>query len=98
MIARTIDFGIIPSNLDQDIINSESSDGLGRGAKFHPGFARSGLRSHVLLAACHSGETAFERTGRGLFTEALLKTLKLFGIGKLKYNTLLDQMQPLGHG
>ena len=82
-------------NLDQHIIDFETSEGLGRGTKFHAGFAHKGLMSHVLLAACHSDELAFERTSGGLFTDALLKTLKHIGFDKLTYTTLLDLMPTL---
>ena len=68
--------------------------GLGRGTEVHSGFARIGLRSHVLLAACRSQELAYERTSRGLFTVALLKTLMDIGIGKLTYASLFDQWMP----
>jgi hypothetical protein len=96
--ARTIDVGNIPSDLDQDVwIEFESS---GRGTRVHSGFAHQGLRSHILLAACHSQELAYERTSRGVFTVALLKTLVHNGIDKLTYATLFDpsRMPPLSSG
>ena len=86
--------GNVPSNLDKDIWESSESMGLGRGTEVHSGFARKGLRSHVLLAACRSQELAYERTSRGLFTVALLKTLMDIGIGKLTYASLFDQWMP----
>ena len=60
------------------------------------GFAREGLRSHVLLAACHSQESAYERLSslRGVFTKALLETFKKIGIDKLTYATLFDLQMP----
>ena len=65
----------------------------------YSGFAREGLRSHVLLAACHSQDFAYERTGRGVFTVALLETLMKIGIDKLTYATLFDvRMPPLSSG
>ena len=76
----------------------ESSKGLERGIKVHSGFARKGLRSHVLLAACRSQELAYERTMRGVFTVALLKTLMDIGIDNLTYATLFDRMPPLSSG
>ena len=89
--------GLTPRNIGGFFKSSDSeARGLvGRAIEAKSGFA---LDSHVLLAACHSTEKAFERTGRGLFTDALLKTLKFIGIDKLKYNTLLNQMPLLGHG
>ena len=98
--ARDIDVENVPSNLDQDIWNVfESSSGSERGTEVHSGFARKGLKSHVLLAACRSQELAYERTSRGAFTVALLKTLTDIGIDKLTYATLFDHwMPPLSSG
>ena len=98
--ARAIKVGNIPSNLDQDIWTRshgvfECSE---RGTEVDSGFARKGLRSHVLLAACRSQELAYERTDRGLFTVALLKTLMDIGIDKLTYATLFDRMPFLSSG
>ena len=94
--ARAIEVGNVPSDLDQDIwFDSESSKGLGRGIEVHSGFIRKGLRSHVLMAACRPLELAYERTSRGVFTVALLKTLLDIGIDKLTYATLFDRMPPL---
>ena len=67
----------------------------------HSGFAREGLRSHVLLAACHSDGAAYERKSRGVFTVALLETLMKpeIEIDKLTYATLFDvRMPPLSSG
>ena len=102
--ARAIDLGNVkvPSNLDQDIWSVfESSKDLEfeRGTMVHSGFAREGLRSHVLLAACHSDGVAYERTSRGVFTVTLLETLMKIGINKLTYANLFDvRMPPLSSG
>jgi hypothetical protein len=99
--ARAIDVEYVPSesDLDQDIwIDFESFKDSGRGTKVHSGFAHKGLRSHVLLAACHSEELAYERTSRGVFTMTLLKTLVDIGIDKLSYATLFERMPPLSSG
>ena len=62
-------------------------------------FTRRGLRSHVLLASCHSQERAYEKASRGVFTGALLETLVKIGIHKLTYATLFDTwMLPLSNG
>jgi len=96
LTARTIVSGTIPSYLDQDIwVDFESSESFERGTKVPSGFARNGLMSHVLLAACHSQELAYERTSRGLFTAALLETLVKIGIDNLTYTTLLSLMPSL---
>ena len=74
-----------PPNLDKDIwgvVESSRAPPKDRGTKVHSSFVRSGLRSHVLLAACGSQKLAYEQmsTGRGVFTVALLKTLMNIGI------------------
>jgi hypothetical protein len=53
------------------------------------GFATRGLRSHVLLTACGANEFAIEREGRGVFTEALVKSLMIRGAHNLTYKELL---------
>ena len=69
------------------------------GSGDHFGFTRRGLRSHVLLASCHSQERAYEKASRGVFTGALLETLVKIGIHKLTYATLFDTwMLPLSNG
>ena len=99
MARRTIHDRNVPSDLDQGIWGVfESSKGSKRGIEVHSGFVRKSLRSHVLLAACHSQELAYECGGRGVFTVALLKTLVDIGIDKLTYATLFDQMPPLSRG
>ena len=93
--ARRIHVGKVPSNLDQNIWSVfESSDVRQRGVVVHSDFARKGLRSHVLLAACRPQELAYERTSRGVFTVALLETLVKFGIDKLTYATLFHLRMP----
>ena len=92
--------GDIPSDLDQDIWSSfETSRDVERGTVVHSGFARNGLRSHVLLAACGAEGIAYERAGRGLFTVELLKVFEEIGIDKLSYASLFAlRMQPLSNG
>ena len=95
-LARGIDIGNIPSDLDRDIwIDFESSKISGRGTEVNAGFTHGGLRSHVLLAACGSEESAIERNGRGLFTQRLLDALMTFEIDKLTYAGLLQRMPRL---
>ncbi|KAG6829593.1 hypothetical protein H0H87_010742 [Tephrocybe sp. NHM501043] len=57
--------------------------------------AKTGLDSHVLLAACKQGQTASEVNGRGVFTEALLRLLKQEGIHKLTYADVIAYIQDL---
>ena len=94
--ARGLDVELedVPSDLDEDIW----FDFVERGVEIPSGFVRKGLRSHVLLAACHSEKSAYERTSRGVFTVALIDTLADIGIDNLTYATLLDQMPPLSSG
>ena len=96
---RTIDEREIPPDLDRDIWGVFKPES-GRASEFHYGFARKGLRSHVLVAACHSRGLAYERTDslRGVFTMALLETLEKTGIDNLTYATLLSEMGPLSSG
>ncbi|KAG9123526.1 hypothetical protein FRC07_014826 [Ceratobasidium sp. 392] len=61
------------------------------------GFARRGLRSHVLMAACKATETAQEPGGRGAFTVALLSILRRPGVEKLTYAELQDKIPYIPH-
>ncbi|KAH0832379.1 hypothetical protein J3R83DRAFT_13411 [Lanmaoa asiatica] len=54
--------------------------------------AYHGLQSHVLLAACGEKELAYEHEGRGLFTTALLETLKNCAIDDLTYSAVLERI------
>ena len=82
----------MPVNLDQKVW----SDGGGsRATEIAPGFARTGLRSHVLLAACGAMETARETGGRGVFTKALLTLLRRDGVEKLRYSDVLKRMDAI---
>jgi hypothetical protein len=58
-------------------------------------FTHGGLRSHVLLAACGSEESAIEQMSRGLFTQRLLETLTTVKIDNLTYAGLLQLMPRL---
>jgi hypothetical protein len=93
---RGIDAGKIPSNLDRDVwIDYESSKASERGTEVNASFTHGGLRSHVLLAACGSEESAMEKMSRGLFTQRLLDTLTTYEIDKLTYANLLQRMPRL---
>ncbi|KAF8810865.1 hypothetical protein BYT27DRAFT_6478243 [Phlegmacium glaucopus] len=60
-----------PKGLDKEIW--ECADKLPK----HPHLPHAVLNSHILLAACQRGEIAYEeRTGRGRFTNLLLKILR----------------------
>jgi hypothetical protein len=95
-LVRGIDAGNIPSELDRDVwIDFESSKGSERGTDVKVGFTHGGLRSHVLLAACSSQESAIEQKSRGLFTQGLLDVLTNSEIDKLTYAGILKRMPRL---
>ncbi|KIM26234.1 hypothetical protein M408DRAFT_194109 [Serendipita vermifera MAFF 305830] len=64
-----------------------------RGCEIAKGFLHTGLRSHVLLAACNENEKAREDGGRGEFTKRLIQTFVETG-GRVTYHDLLLK---LGH-
>ena len=81
-----------PADIDQDLLGTDSA---ARGFGTAAGFARQGLGSHVLLAACTQKESAIEESRRGRFTRAILETIKAVGADKLTYASLLERMDKL---
>ena len=79
----------LPADLDREF--SVSS----RATEVPNGFAQSGLRSHVFLAACGAAEHAKEFDAKGLFTTALLNALVVWGTDIITYNDLLQLIQAL---
>ncbi|KAF8597025.1 hypothetical protein BDV93DRAFT_548099 [Ceratobasidium sp. AG-I] len=79
----------IPPNVDHDIPAKD------RGTVVSKDFAFQGLRSHVLLAACASNESAYETKGRGDFTTALLNLLITSGADKLTYTGCIQKFPSL---
>ncbi|KAF8880205.1 caspase domain-containing protein, partial [Gymnopilus junonius] len=71
-------------------------DSCHSGSKAAYGFAKSGLESHVLLAACSEDQTAKEKNGRGLFTVALLSTLQRLGPSTCTYADLIQSLPDIG--
>ena len=67
-----------------------------RGSAVSEGFQLSGLRSHVLMAACLPHELAGEMNGRGNFTSALLKTLLKDGTENMTYKDLIQRLPDVG--
>jgi hypothetical protein len=59
------------------------------------GFAHTGIYSHILLAACGAAERAQENGKRGVFTKALLDTLRLLNAEKATYKELISRMPQL---
>ncbi|PVF92206.1 hypothetical protein CPB86DRAFT_744545, partial [Serendipita vermifera] len=82
----------IPEDLDRDIL--KGFDGS-RATEVPKEFKFHGDASHVLLAACASGESAMEIDDRGAFTQSLLSTLKAFGTQNLTYDTLIRRLPSL---
>jgi hypothetical protein len=78
----------LPVDLDRDICVSS------RGTEVSNGFAHSGLKSHVFLAACGAAEHAKEFDAKGLFTTALLSALVAWGTD-ITYKDLLQLIQAL---
>ena len=81
-----------PSDIDHDLLTAEPAT---RGSSTAAGFARKGLNSHVLLAACTQKEHAREQSGRGNFTKAILQTIEAIGADKLTYASLLERMDKI---
>ena len=91
-VSRTYKIKTVPpSNLDSDIWQK----GASRGASIAPGFAQTGLRSHVLLSGCGAKEESKERDGRGDFTKGLVETLRRIGADNLSYAAILKHMPEL---
>lgn len=82
----------MPEDLDRPIWENGT---IGRGATVASQFLRTGLASHILLAACGSEERAREEAGQGLFTQALLDTLTKAGANKLTYSQLIERLPAL---
>jgi hypothetical protein len=79
----------LPADLDRDL--SVSS----RTTEVSNGFAHSGLRSHIFLAACGAEERAKELDAKGLFTTALLSALVACGTDMVTYKNLLQRIPTL---
>ncbi|KAK0202204.1 hypothetical protein DFS33DRAFT_1061251 [Desarmillaria ectypa] len=76
--SRVRSFGSIQElspTCDEHIYSSESSTRLDKDRDIL-GFSNSFFRSHVLLAACGSEESAREQDREGIFTKVLLRALK----------------------
>lgn len=78
----------VPEDLDKPIWSHVQD----RGLAVPTGWAKSGTRSHVFLAACREREKAHEENGRGLFTKALLETLRGVATDKLTYEDLMARI------
>jgi hypothetical protein len=81
----------LPDDVDQDIFRRWGA----RCAAESGPFQRNGVASHVLLAACAANEQAIEEGGRGVFTCALLNTIKDVGYQNLTYAEIIRRLPPL---
>ena len=90
-LQRAHDLGdhTIPPNLDVAIWD-DVTDRRTRAVVVSPGFAYSGMKSHVLLTACREEESAGEDEGGGIFTRALLAALRTVPIDRTTYRGLMD--------
>ncbi|KAG8848339.1 hypothetical protein FRC20_002551, partial [Serendipita sp. 405] len=79
----------IPPTLDGEKWGSGHEE---RGSSIPAGFCHSRLRSHVMLAACSSKETAKEEAMKGRFTTALLEVLSAVGADRLTYTGLIQRI------
>ncbi|KAJ7232711.1 caspase domain-containing protein, partial [Mycena rebaudengoi] len=75
-----------------DVLHDDTSS---RASSIAQGFQTTGLRSHVLLAACMQGQEAKERQGHGAFTSALLRLLREEGVDKLTYKDVITRISDL---
>lgn len=74
----------LPTDIDIDIWSRYRYTGI------PDRFMYSGIRSHVLLAACRAEETARD----GYFTKALIEALRLVGSVKTTYTDIIKLIRP----
>ncbi|KAG8725560.1 hypothetical protein FRC11_001807 [Ceratobasidium sp. 423] len=88
----------IPWDIDSDIVRPER--GIVPPPKdneiYHPNLPLcTNQTSHIHLAACGSEEKAYEENGRGVFTMALLKSIRANGFDKITYHSLIKSLPSL---
>lgn len=66
-----------------------------RASAIAKGFEKTGLRSHILLAACMQHQEAMESHGKGMFTSQLITLFKEEGVDKLTYQDVITMLPPL---
>ena len=84
-----IEDDLVPPSVDEAVWDKLPED---RALDVVSGFAKYGLSSHVLLAACREGEKAREENRRGKFTGALLHVLRQVETHKLTYKDLMQRI------
>lgn len=86
----------IPDGIDSDVIEQReqplSDDSMSRYPKMP---LYTDQASHIHLAACGSQEKAWENEKRGVFTQALLNTIRACGADKVTYRNLLLNLPSL---
>lgn len=80
---------LIPPSLDEAVWGNVPDD---RALDVTSSFAKYGLGSHILLAACRESEKAHEENHRGMFTGALLHALHQVETHKLTYKDLMQRI------
>ena len=80
----------IPKGCDDDIMKTDDLKGV-----FTPtSYYGEGIDSHIFLAACGRGQLAWEHSsGKGQFTDALLKALRT--LKRFTYFSLMNQIKML---
>lgn len=93
MPSRHARYTDLPASFIKEDIRTERQGGVGREAYDHtaPGLFYQ-TKTHVLLAACGADESAYEESGRGVFTRALLDTLGSVGEERVTYEELVKRM------
>ncbi|KAF8607165.1 hypothetical protein BDV93DRAFT_552908 [Ceratobasidium sp. AG-I] len=98
-LARSADVDIdIPLDIDAAILSSNNGHRLDLERKYscHPEpLLCTNQSSHVHFTACGSDEKAWEEQGRGVFTVALLKTIRANRIDKISYRNLVTTLPVL---
>lgn len=86
----------IPYSIDSDIIESRGAFNSGTSRLRYPKLPLyKDQASHVHLAACGCREQAWESEKRGMFTTALLRTMRACGADQVTYHNLMVYLPSL---
>jgi hypothetical protein len=87
---------VIPCDIDDEIISPADVPALDPDESRHGRLMLcTNQSSHIHLAACGSREEAWEEHGRGVFTVALLKSIRASGVDKISYRNLMISLPML---
>ncbi|EIM91753.1 uncharacterized protein STEHIDRAFT_135948 [Stereum hirsutum FP-91666 SS1] len=75
-----------------DIEAMHREDRRPRGTNVPPAFVLKGIHSHTLITSCGVQQRAWESGGRGMFTTALIKGLKLALRESISFNELMGMI------